>query len=117
MNKKTNSGVAPVSQWRKRCQRSPHLFAPLSGSTADMRHAERSEAEAIAVLVCDFQPLTARAEALRWIVELRECTVRQVAMFFEVDSDVIVAALSLIPSVMDAALQPLESVPALVKAA
>ena len=82
-----------------------------------MRHAERWEAEAIAVLVCDFQSLVARAEALRSIVELRECTVRQVAMFFEVDSDVVVAAISLIPRAEVAAIKPLPALPALVKAA
>ncbi len=116
MNKKTTSGTAPVHQWRKRCQRFPHLFASLAGNVAEQRQAERWEAEAIAILVCDFQALNARAKALRSIVELRECTVRQVAMFFELEADVVVAALSLLPEAQAPVVQPV-ALPALVKAA
>ena len=123
MNKKTPSGAAPVQPWRKRCDRFPNLFAPLSGSAAEQRRAERWEAEAIAILVCDFQPLSLRAAALRSIVELRECTVRQVAMYFELDAEVVIAALSLVPAAAQPVIQPLAPViqplnlPALVKAA
>ncbi len=116
MNKKTTSGAAPVHPWRKRCERFPNLFAPLSGSAAEQRRAERWEADAIAVLVCDFQPLALRAAALRSIVELRECTVRQVAMYFELDADVVIAALSLVPGAAQPVVRP-ALLPALVKAA
>jgi hypothetical protein len=128
MNKKTPSGAAPVQPWRKRCERFPNLFAPLGGSAAEQRRAERWEADAIAIVVCDLQPLAVRAEALRSIVELRECTVRQVAMFFELEADVAIAALSLVPEAAKVqpaapAIQPATPViqsamlPALVKAA
>ena len=105
MNKKTNSGAAPIQPWRKRCQRFPNLFSSLTGTAAEQRRAERVEAEAVSVLVCDFQPLAERAAALRRIVELRECTVRQVAMFFEVEAEVVVAALSLLPATAATAIE------------
>jgi len=126
MNKKTHSGAAPVHPWRKRCERFPQLFAPLSGSAPEQRRTERWEADMIAILVCDFQPLHLRAAALRSIVELRECTVRQVAMFFELDAEVAIAALSLVPAAAKPLVQPLGlpgptvpalAPPALVKAA
>jgi hypothetical protein len=123
MNKKAHSGAAPVHSWRKRCDRFPNLFASLVGGDAERRRAERWEAEAIAILVCDFQPLSLRAAALRSIVELRECTVRQVAMYFELDAEVVIAALSLVPAAAQSVIQPLTPViqsanlPALVKAA
>ena len=116
MQKKTTAGTAPVTPWRNHCERAPHLFAPLSGTHLQRRRAERWEADAIARLACDFEATEVRAAALRSICELRECTVRQAAMFFEVDSEIVVAAISLLPEAA-AVRVPAIVQPALVKAA
>lgn len=97
MQKKTIAGTTPVTPWRTHCERAPHLFAPLTGSHVQTRRAERWEADAIARLTCDFELTDVRAVALRSIAELRECTVRQVAMFFDIEGEIVVAAISLLP--------------------
>lgn len=97
MQKKSIAGKTPVTPWRTHCERAPRLFASLTGTQAQQRRAERWEAEAIARLTCDFESTDVRAVALRSIAELRECTVRQVAMFFDVEGVIVVAAISLLP--------------------
>ena len=115
MQKKTSAGTAPVLPWRNHCESAPHLFAPLAGTSQQRRSAERWEADAIARLSCDFEATETRAAALRSICELRECTVRQAAMFFEVESEIVVMAISLLPAA--AICMPAIQLPALVKAA
>jgi hypothetical protein len=63
---------------------------------ASAGHLERLEAQWIAELYCAEAPLAVRAAAFRSIVELRQCTARQVATFFEVDAAVVVRGLSLL---------------------
>ncbi len=87
-------------RWRKHCAQSPQQFARLIGHQQQQRHAERWEADAIGRLICEFENLETRAVALRHIAELRDCGVRQVAVFFDIDSEIVVTAISLLPNFM-----------------
>jgi len=88
--------------WRIRCLRSPELFASLGGSPAARHLAEKSEDHLIGRIVSDADIAT-RAAAIRGLAELRKCSVRQVTVFFDVECEVVVAALSLLEVTIPAA--------------
>lgn len=108
---------APASSWRTHCQKSGGEFARLQGPATQVRRAERFEAQAISQLLCDFETLEVRASALRLITALRDCSLRQVATFFEVETEIVVAALMLQPDAVATVAVPARTSVALVKAA
>lgn len=115
-NQKKFSVGSPASTWRTHCQQCGE-FARLDGPPAQVRRAERFEAQAISQLLCDFETIEVRAAALRQITALRDCGLRQVAMFFDIENEVVVAALMLQPDAVATIAVP-GSVPVpLVKAA
>ena len=108
---------SPAGSWRTHCQKSAGEFTRLEGPAAQVRRAERFEAQAISQLLCDFETTEVRASALRLIAALRDCGLRQVAMFFDVETDVVVAALMLQPDAVATVAVPAASSAAFVKAA
>lgn len=82
-----------------------------------MRRAERFESQAISQLLCDFENLEVRASALRLISALRDCSLRQVALFFDVETEVVVTALMLQPDAVATVAVPAMTSVALTKAA
>ena len=116
-NQQKFSVDSPASSWRTHCQKSAGEFVRLEGPAAQVRRAERFEAQAISQLLCDFETTEARASALRLIAELRDCGLRQVAMFFEVEVEVVVTALMLQPDAVATVSVPVATSVALTKAA
>jgi len=108
------AGPSPAHQWQVHCRQIPSQDETLS--YAAMRRAQRVEERWIEELICQFDSIDVRAAALRSIAELRETSIRVVATFFEVEMEVVVRALSLLPA--DMPLQHrAEPTPKLVKAA
>jgi hypothetical protein len=108
---------SPANSWRAHCQKSGGEFAPLNGPTAQVRRAERFESQAISQLLCDFETTEVRASALRLISALRDCSLRQVAMFFDIETEVVVTALMLQPDAVATVTVPVMSSEPLIKAA
>ncbi len=96
MDTATTTGPSPVHQWRQLCRCSPELFVVPGGSSTAVRRVERAESRWIEQLVCEFGRLETRTTALRSLAELRGCSVRLVATFFEVEPPVVIRALSLL---------------------
>jgi len=82
-----------------------------------VRRSERFESQAISQLLCDFETLEARASALRLISALRDCSLRQVAMFFEIETEIVVTALMLQPDAVATVAVPIMPSETLIKAA
>ncbi len=106
-----------ASSWRTHCQKSGGEFAQLAGPAAQVRRTERFEVQAISQLLCDFETTEVRASALRLISALRDCSLRQVAMFFEIEVEVVVMALMLQPDAVATVAVPIMPSEALIKAA
>ena len=108
---------SPASSWRAHCQKSGGEFASLNGPIAQVRRTERFESQAISQLLCDFETTEVRASALRLISALRDCSLRQVAMFFDIETEVVVTALMLQPDAVTTVAVPVMSSEPLIKAA
>ena len=109
----------PVTEWRQFCRCSHQQSAARGGSPTTLRRAERAEERWIEQLVCEFERVDVRATALRCVAELRGCSVRLVATFFDVEPQIVVQALSLLPVEQPVAVPTSRAKPqpALVKAA
>ncbi len=116
-NQKKFSVSSLASSWRTHCQKSGGEFLRLDGPFAQVRRAERFEAQAISQLLCDFETTEIRAAALRLISALRNCSLRQVATFFAVETEIVVMALMLQPDAVATVAVPIMPSEALVKAA
>jgi hypothetical protein len=116
-NEQKFSIASPASSWRRHCQKTDGEFALFDGPAAQVRRAERFEAQAISQLLCDFEVTEVRASALRLIASLRDCSLRQVAMFFDVETEIVVTALMLQPDSIAAVAVPVAAHAALVRAA
>lgn len=116
-NEQSISKGTPASRWRSHCQKVAGGIAPLEGSAAQVRRAERFESQAISQVLCDFETIEVRASALRLLASLRDCSIRQVATFFEVETEVVVTALMLQPDSVVTVTVPAAMPIALVKAA
>ncbi len=90
------AGESPAQRWRTHCEQHGDRFLPLRGTSARCKRIEECEAEWIDQFGRPEVALTARAVAFRSIIELRGCSARDVGTFFNVDVQVIVAALSLL---------------------
>ena len=108
---------SPASSWRTHCQKSGSELARLEGPTSRVRRAERFESQTISQLLCDFETTEVRASALRLISALCDCSLRQVAAFFDIDTEIVVTALMLQPDAVETVAVPAIMPAALVKAA
>jgi hypothetical protein len=116
-NQKKFSLSSPASSWRTHCQKSGGEFDRLEGPAAQVRRAERFEAQAISQLLCDFETTEIRASALRLISALRNCSLREVATFFAVETEIVVTALMLQPDTLATVAVPIMPSASLIKAA
>jgi hypothetical protein len=83
-------------KWRTHCQQQPQRLLPLRGTVATRARIEHWEEQLIEQINRKDLPLATRAVALRRIIELRGCAVREAATFFGVEPQVVVMALSLL---------------------
>ena len=96
MEAKTAVLESPAEKWRAHCQQHPQRFLALRGAPAVRKRTERFEEQLIDQLCRDELPLANKAVAFRSIVELRGSTARDVAVFFDVNPQVVVLGLSLL---------------------
>lgn len=86
----------PADDWQLLAGHCPEQFLPLGGSPEMQRRLARWEAEQIACFTNPRHLVCVRARALRYVAELRGCSIRQIVQFFDVPLEVVVAALSLL---------------------
>lgn len=96
MDAKTAVLETSAEKWRAHCERHPERFLPLRGTAAARRRIERWEAQHIDRLIRVDLPPAERAAAFRSIMNLRDSTGRDLAIFFAVDPQVVVLGLSLL---------------------
>jgi hypothetical protein len=96
MNAQKASGVSRAERWRAHCEQIARRLGRFRGGAQAVRRVELLEAEMIECLCAIDLAVEARAVALRTIVELRDCTAREVATFFAIEPDVVIRGLSLL---------------------
>ena len=96
MNKQMAPNASRVESWRTHCQSHSGRIRALADISPSLRPLERFEAELIRRLCQADLAIDERAVALRWLVELRHCTAREVGGFFQVPATVIVRGLSFV---------------------
>jgi hypothetical protein len=111
------AALEATANWQLLCAQQPEQFLPIAGSARIRRRVTAWEVEQIACLLSGRRSLPERAAALRSIVELRGCSVRQAALFFDATDEVVLAALSLVRIAAPASSRSLPATRALVKAA
>lgn len=89
-------GRSSAERWRAHCQQHPGRFLAVHGAAARRKRVETCEAQWINQLGQADVPLLAQAVAFRSIMDLRDCAARDVATFFGVEPQVIVAGISLL---------------------
>ncbi len=82
--------------WRVFCRLNERRFASFGAAGPARRRLERLEARFVEQLCRDDLPTMTRAVALRSIVALRDCSVRDVSEYFSLAPQIIVAAMSLV---------------------
>ncbi len=96
MNAKIVLEKSPALDWRAFCQQQSHRIVAVGGAPLTRRRIERLEEQLIEQLLRDDLPVNVRAAAFRAIIGLRDCTARDLAMFFDVEPQVVVQGLSLL---------------------
>jgi len=96
MHASTTPEQPSAEEWRRHCQDRPAQFLPIRGGPSARVRIERWEERLIDELRSTELSLHERAVALRTIVALRGCTVRDAAHFLAADPRVVVASMSLI---------------------
>ena len=95
MEVKLAAETSAAHHWRAHCLQYPERFLAPRGATGLRGELERWEEQLIGQLLDD-GPALDQAIALRQIVDLRGCTTREAARFFDVAPHIVVCSISLL---------------------
>ncbi|REK10536.1 MAG: hypothetical protein DWQ37_16210 [Planctomycetota bacterium] len=90
------AGSTLIEDWQLLAGHCSEQFVPITGTPDVRRRIAQWEAEQIACFTNPRYLTCVRARALRYVAEMRGCSIRQISQFFDISAEVVVASLSLL---------------------